>query len=879
MYWVRHGTDTLAERVSFARNHAFPLLFVSLCSFASFVFGQVGDTIELERSFQSGSQHFAAGRWPEAVKEFAKVSRSPGRRRNSAMFFLAESQLQADQPAQALDWYEKYLAQEPQGAHSRLTNFRLGEAAYLVAKYDKSRSHLQSFVERFGSDPLVASALTYLGEICLVEGKTDDAVQYFERCLQEFPSSKVRDDCRLGLARAYESLAKWDLAESALRQVMEGGNSNQLTVVDYRLALLYYRQDRYAEAAEQFQHFLDVHSASERRVEATYWLARSYAAQKDWASAIAMFREAASGAGQHRLGASIDFGLAEALRKSGQRTEAIDAYQTVIKKWPASDCEDDSRYMLLYLTSESDDLAATEELSLQFLDDYPNSDLRSQVIQTLARSYLANMRFDDARRVLMSEGESMESAIPDRTALWNRYYRAHADWGLGLHQEAAEAFERLDSQELEPMLRQAVTAMRFAFLYEQRDYRRAAQIMAANLELELGGDDRNMSQVRLALATAQLGEWERVDSCLQALDRELAKPIVAYLRQIVTVASQHRQSPIVERILELLDSLPEAISDVDYHRTRIRDDEGPADAARLAWQQFLMKHSGSPYAADATCRLAARMLESGAHRDVPGLVLPLLQPNVEPRIRGYALQLQMQALSAEGDWNSVARAARGYAEDESLEFASAAAYWLAESLYRLGEVEESMSEWRRLGDSGSIRDASRLGMIGLRQAQCLAQLRRWDELESALDRLEAAAPLASHKHDLDYLRGRCLIQRGRYDAARKRLEQVVRSADGGHSETAAMAQWLIGESWMLQKDYSKAIAAYELVQIYDYPLWKSAALMQEAKCLERSGQLTQSLLRYARIVQEFPDSKFARAASEKIDSLQADGRSATQLRK
>ena len=94
-----------------------------------------------------------------------------------------------------------------------------------------------------------------------------------------------------------------------------------------------------------------------------------------------------------------------------------------------------------------------------------------------------------------------------------------------------------------------------------------------------------------------------------------------------------------------------------------------------------------------------------------------------------------------------------------------------------------------------------------------------------------------------------------------------------------MAQWMIGESWLQQQKYEQAIAAFQRVQLYEYPLWKSAALLQEARCFEQSGQLAQGLLRYSRVTQEYPDSRFAQDAAQRVSALQADSRKSTRIRK
>ena len=62
---------------------------------------------------------------------------------------------------------------------------------------------------------------------------------------------------------------------------------------------------------------------------------------------------------------------------------------------------------------------------------------------------------------------------------------------------------------------------------------------------------------------------------------------------------------------------------------------------------------------------------------------------------------------------------------------------------------------------------------------------------------------------------------------------MIRSPAGEKTETAAMAQWLIGETYFHQKNYEAALREYLKVDIlYAYPAWQALALFEAAKCHE-----------------------------------------------
>ena len=61
-------------------------------------------------------------------------------------------------------------------------------------------------------------------------------------------------------------------------------------------------------------------------------------------------------------------------------------------------------------------------------------------------------------------------------------------------------------------------------------------------------------------------------------------------------------------------------------------------------------------------------------------------------------------------------------------------------------------------------------------------------------------PDFEEQYEADYVIGRCLANQADFEAARKAYRQVINVARRAKTETAAMAQWLIGESYFHQKN-------------------------------------------------------------------------------
>ena len=118
------------------------------------------------------------------------------------------------------------------------------------------------------------------------------------------------------------------------------------------------------------------------------------------------------------------------------------------------------------------------------------------------------------------------------------------------------------------------------------------------------------------------------------------------------------------------------------------------------------------------------------------------------------------------------------------------------------------------------------------------------------------------------------MNRAELNDAREAYQSVVVSATGAKTETAAMAQWMIGETYFMQREFNQAIKAYHRVEVlHSYPQWQAAALLQAGKCHEMLGQWGDEATKlYSQIPQGLPDNPHGREGNAAFaDRTPADG--------
>jgi TolA-binding protein len=84
-----------------------------------------------------------------------------------------------------------------------------------------------------------------------------------------------------------------------------------------------------------------------------------------------------------------------------------------------------------------------------------------------------------------------------------------------------------------------------------------------------------------------------------------------------------------------------------------------------------------------------------------------------------------------------------------------------------------------------------------------------------------------------------------------------------------MAQWMIGESYFHQENYTQALAEYaKLDQRYPFARWQAAALLQGGKCHELLGQWRSAVEVYDRLSKNYPTSEFIDEAARRSAAAQ-----------
>ncbi len=952
----------------------------------SALFAQISLADEVSDQFALGTNFYQQSRWPEAADAFGEFfQKYPNHpKASAAMFYRAEALVQGKQYAVAHEAFAAFMKMFPEHRFARQSLYRTGEMAHLIGRRAEAREALNKFCVTYTSDPILAYALPYLGEIEFRDGNYALAESRYLMALDAFPKGPMAGASRFGLARALQSQDKFDEAIPLFEALYEKSQSSFADDAKFQICLIYHQQCKYDKAVAGLSEFLTKFDDSPLRINATYWLGMAHAARGDWQEAARVLKIATLQAEDHELAAAIHFGAGEAFRQIQQDDVATTYYQSVSSNWPRSQWCDDSLDVLTQIAFKAGDHVRVESLVASFINQFADSPLRFSVQCTHGRSMLAQKSY--ARAIELFESiQTRFSDLSEDDATSLQYLLGVAYAGENQFQKSIDALSSIVGSEDDVQFAASVAIARATAYFGLKDDVQAVGSQRRYLELLPSGPDAAKCRAELAISLVRLKRYpESLAACRELqnkhpdyggllqtayflaerayssdqramaeelftwLAREGSPPEyvqkglygLAWLRSdendtvktaeafqllldrfpnsdLAHEASMMRARALqksgklneaFDAFLSLIDNFPlskhvpgamlaaakiKATSPSATDKTASVElleqfeeqfpDHEQADAALydLAWtlldlkrdqdanqafKRLYTKFPSSRFWGDVTYRLAEQAAHTGDRETAQTLTAQLIEAETSDEIRCHALYLNGQLAADSGDWQRVTETMDQivtHHADSSLHLP--AEYWVAESFFRRGEFGEAQKQFLALNKKTVGRNDSWLAMVPLRLAQTYAKEKKWQKAYEASFTIAELFPDFHQQYEADYLIGRCLASKAKFTEARAAYERAVRSTTGGRTETAAMAQWMIGETYFHQKRYDDAIKAYHRVEtLYGYPQWQAAALLQAGKCYEKKDDFESAIKVYAQLLKNYSEASSANEASQRL---------------
>ena len=284
----------------------------------------------------------------------------------------------------------------------------------------------------------------------------------------------------------------------------------------------------------------------------------------------------------------------------------------------------------------------------------------------------------------------------------------------------------------------------------------------------------------------------------------------------------------------------------------------PEGLAMLAWvhlaegetdyadQQFRLLHAKFPQSAQAPEAAYWLALTSADEKDsvealryVDWLIRELspAEKRSSERLkqiwhRGLCLKCQLAAETEQ--WHAIKDLlAENYEHMDEGAYRTKVLFWSAEAEFRTRNFDQARLHLSELQSRTIGIHEPWVAMVPLRRAQLAARRQQWSEVLKIIEPFEKNYLDFQLRYEVDYLKGRALAGCGKMSAARRSYQRVLENLSAQNTETAARAQWMIGETFFHQRDYTRAREAYTQVLEYQSESdWQARAALQAGKCWE-----------------------------------------------
>jgi TolA-binding protein len=192
----------------------------------------------------------------------------------------------------------------------------------------------------------------------------------------------------------------------------------------------------------------------------------------------------------------------------------------------------------------------------------------------------------------------------------------------------------------------------------------------------------------------------------------------------------------------------------------------------------------------------------------------------------------------------------------------------AECLFKQGSYGDALKAYEALP---ALDNKEFQALALLHAGQAAAQLKQWEKglkhLARGVDQFPDSAVIPELLCELGWVHqnlGHLTEAVDHYERTIAKTDQVGRA----NSESAARAQFLIGEVQFQNKEHAEAVKSFFKVAYgYSYPTWQANATYEAARCFEVLGKKTQAAKMYQELVEKYPQSDKVSLAKQRLGEL------------
>jgi len=794
-----------------------------------------------------------------------------------------------------------------QGVQSIEISLGLAQVLIDLNSLDEASRELGEIPESGLSDDLAARVDLERGRLAVLQGNHAQADRVLRRLISHAPES-LTSSVRYWHARAQAGMGQHEEASLTLGRVLNDDSESALRhEIMYQLGLSLGSVGKHAEAVQTLRALAQEVEGQPLGGEALL-AAASFAQRAGNADLAQQLSSQAAGELEGEAAIDATYIAAESAYKGGDYNAAVRAFGQLVDELPGNHkFAATSRYRLGMSQIQLGEAAAAAR-TLEPLFTQSNTDERFLPgLLALADRAFTEERWEDAARWLdryvslgsdkpswdaaaLRLGLSLASsgdrrgaltafhALIDEQQLSPHVSRAWYEIGviqLSLDEpaDAAEAFEQAARSGESAIALNALQQLG-SIAQREGDHAKAANYFerAAAIDVNTGGVQLILSQAQALIAS---GEHRKAAGVLTRLSRqELSSAERVRADALMTLAhaksDDHAKTIETSQIFaqsEMLDELdPQLASAALYERARALGATGDAQRAESMFTLLVDRYPESVYTPSSRLQIAAIAMVEDRHDDAAKQCSQILKNagRIDTAIVEQATYRMGVCARELGDHEAAAEILETLASRTPADEVSASAALIAgESLLELGRMSKAAEMFALASESG---EESVVPVALLRLGEARIALQQWPRAEEVYERFTEEYSFDERAYLAIFGRAWAIENQGRHDVAIAGYRRVIDQHDG---ETAARAQFQIGECLYAQKKYEEAVRELLRVDlVYDYPQWSAGALFEAGRCFEELDRETDARAQFQQVIERFGDSQWAELAHRRLSRYQ-----------
>lgn len=702
-------------------------------------------------------------------------------------------------------------------------------------------------------------------------GQHEEASLTLARVLNDDPESALRHEIMYQLGLSLGSAGKHAEAVQTLRALAQEVEGQPLGGEALLAAASFAQRAGNADLAQQLSSQAAGELEGEAAIDATYIAAESAYKGGDYNAAARAFGQLVDELPRdHKFAATSRYRLGMSQIQLGEAAAAAGTLEPLFTQ-----SNTDERFLpgLLALA----DRAFTEERwedAARWLDRYVSLGSDKPSWDAAALRLGLSLASSGDRRSALTAFHALIDELPSSPHASRAWYEIGViELSLDEPADAAEAFEQA-ARSGESAI--AINALQQLGSIAQRegDHTKAANYFerAAAIDVGTGGVQLILSQAQALIASS---EHRKAAGVLTRLSRqELSSAERVRADALLTLAhaksDDHAKTIESSQIFaqsELLDELdPQLASAAVYERARALRATGDAQRAESMFTLLVDRYPESVYAPSSRLQIAAIAMVEDRHDDAAKQCSQILKNagRIDTAIVEQATYRMGICARELGDHEAAAEILETLASRTPADQVSASAALIAgESLLELGRMSKAAEMFALASESG---EESVVPVALLRLGETRIALQQWPRAEKVYGRFTEEYSSDERAYLAIFGRAWAIENQGRHDAAIAGYRRVIEQHDG---ETAARAQFQIGECLYAQKKYEEAVRELLRVDlVYDYPQWSAGALFEAGRCFEELDREADARAQFQQVIERFGDSQWAELAHRRLSRYQ-----------